>query len=237
MKSKSKFRKSYINRLIFRTIVFIIMIGIYTYYPNAFEVSKGANFIKMFSPLHIIWLIWIIDMIFQLCKMPEYWPLGSQKYWGYRFQSNKKCTDIKAIKKQMKKMNKEVIAIAISWILVVLLIAELYLNNIISYQVVILCSIAFYVCDIICVVGWCPFQKFYMHNKCCTTCRIFNWDHAMMFTPLIVIPGIWTYSLLAMALIVLTVWEVTCAVHPERFIEKTNCALQCKNCNDKLCGK
>ena len=237
MKNKSKFRKSYIKRLIFRIIIFIIMISIYIIYPNTFEVSKGINFIKMFSPLHIIWLIWMIDMILQLCKVPNYWPLGSQKYWAHRYLPNIKEIDKKIIKKHIQKMNKDSVAIAITWILVICLISGLYFSKLISYQVVILISTAFYVCDIICVIGWCPFKTFYMHNKCCTTCRIFNWDHAMMFTPLIVIPGIWTYSLVIMSLIVLTVWEIACAIHPERFLEKTNCALQCHNCKDKLCGK
>ena len=59
----------------------------------------------------------------------------------------------------------------------------------------------------------------------------------MMFLPLIVIPGLYTYSLIVMAFIVLIVWEVSCASHPERFMEKTNCALRCQNCKDKLCGK
>ena len=76
-----------------------------------------------------------------------------------------------------------------------------------------------------------------MHNKCCTTCRIFNWDHAMMFSSLIAIPGLWTYSLLFMSFSILIVWEIACSVYPERFLEKTNCALRCSNCNDKLCGK
>ena len=76
-----------------------------------------------------------------------------------------------------------------------------------------------------------------MHNKCCTTCRIFNWDHAMMFSPLIVIPSAWTYSLVLTSFVILIVWEYTCIMHPERFLEKTNCALRCHNCKDKLCGK
>ena len=237
MKNKSKFRKSYIKRLIFRIIIFVIMIGIYIFYPNTYEVSININFIKMFSPLHIIWLIWMIDMILQLCKVPKYWPLGSQKYWGHRYLPNIKELDKKIIKKHIQKMNRDSIAIAITWILIICLICGLYFSKLISYQVVILISTAFYVCDIICIVGWCPFKTFFMHNKCCTTCRIFNWDHAMMFTPLIAIPGIWTYSLVIMSLIVLTVWEIACAIHPERFLEKTNCALQCRNCKDKLCGK
>lgn len=237
MKNKSKFLKSYRRRLIFRIIIFIIMIGIYIFYPNTYKVAKGLNFIKMFSPLHIIWLIWMIDMILQLCKVPKYWPLGSQKYLKHRYLPSLKEIDKKVVKEHMKKMTKDIIPIAITWLIVIAIIAALYITNIITYQVVILCSTAFYVCDIICVIGWCPFKTFFMHNKCCTTCRIFNWDHAMMFTPLIVIPGIWTYSLVIMSLIILTIWEIACAIHPERFLEKTNCALRCKNCKDRLCGK
>ena len=237
MKNKSKFRKSYRRRLIFRIIIFIIMIGIYIFYPNTYKVAKGLNFIKMFSPLHIIWLIWMIDMILQLCKVPKYWPLGSQKYLKHRYLPSLKEIDKKTVKEHMKRMTKDIIPIAITWLLLITIIGALYLTNIISYQIVILCSVAFYVCDIICVIGWCPFKTFFMHNKCCTTCRIFNWDHAMMFTPLIVIPGIWTYSLVIMSLIILTIWEIACAIHPERFLEKTNCALRCKNCKDRLCGK
>lgn len=237
MKNKSKFRRSYIRRLIFRIIIFISMIGIYIIYPNTFKVAKGLSFIKEFSPLHIIWLIWMIDMILQLCKVPKYWPLGSQKYWGHRYIPNIKKIDRNIVKSNMKEMTKGSTSVAIAWIILLIIISTLYFTHLISYQIVILISVAFYVCDTICVVGWCPFKTFFMHNKCCTTCRIFNWDHAMMFTPLIVIPGIWTYSLLLMSIIILIVWEIACALYPERFIEKTNCALQCHNCKDRLCGK
>lgn len=237
MKNKSKFRRSYIRRLIFRIIIFISMIGIYIIYPNTFKVAKGLNFIKDFSPLHIIWLIWMIDMILQLCKVPKYWPLGSQKYWSHRYIPNIKKIDRNIVKSNMKEMTKGSTSVAIAWIILLIIISTLYFTHLISYQIVILISVAFYVCDTICVVGRCPFKTFFMHNKCCTTCRIFNWDHAMMFTPLIVIPGIWTYSLLLMSIIILIVWKIACALYPERFIEKTNCALQCHNCKDRLCGK
>ena len=237
MKNKSKFRKIYIKRLIIRIMIFLFMIGVYIWNPNTFEIALGLNIFKMFSPLHILWLIWMIDMILQLCKVPKYWPLGSQKVWGHRYLPDIIEHDKKQIKKYMKKMTKDSIRVAIIWILFVAIIDALYITNIIPYQILILISVFFYVCDIICVVIWCPFKTIFMHNKCCTTCRIFNWDHAMMFTPLIVIPGIWTYSLLIMSFIILIVWELACAIHPERFLEKTNCALRCNNCNDKLCGK
>ena len=237
MKKKSEFYKSYIRRLIIRSIILITTIIIYIYFPNTFNVVKGINFIKMFSPLHILWCIWMFDMILQLCEVPKYWPLGSQKYLKERYQPDKIEIDEKLIKKHMKKISSDSISVAISWILLLIIIYILYLTKIIPYEIVIIISTVFYVCDIICIVIWCPFKTFYMHNKCCTTCRIFNWHHAMMFTPLIIIPGIWTYSLVIMSIIIVIVWEYNCFRHPERFLEKTNCALRCHNCNDKLCGK
>ena len=234
MKNKSKFRQLYIKRIVVRIIIFIITIGIYILNPDTFNVVKGFNMIKFFSPL---WLIWMIDMILQLCKVPKYWPLGSQKYWAHRYLPDIKKINKNAIKRHMDELNNGSIAVAIIWILFVSIIDILYLTNVISYQIVILISTAFYVCDVICIVVWCPFRVIFMHNKCCTTCRIFNWDHAMMFLPLIVIPGLWTYSLLFMSILILIVWEIACALHPERFLEMTNCALRCSNCDDKLCGK
>jgi hypothetical protein len=57
----------------------------------------------------------------------------------------------------------------------------------------------------------------------------------MMFTPLLFIPHAYTWSLLAMSLIILLRWELTLWLRPERFAENTNACLACKNCDEKLC--
>ena len=59
----------------------------------------------------------------------------------------------------------------------------------------------------------------------------------MMFAPFLFIPGVFTWSLCIMAIIIFLIWEITFFVHPERFWEDTNNALSCKNCTDELCGK
>ena len=76
-----------------------------------------------------------------------------------------------------------------------------------------------------------------MKNRCCTTCRIFNWDHMMMFSPIVFIPGVFTWTLCLAAVVVFLVWEITFALHPERFWEGSNSALHCANCTDRLCGE
>ena len=57
----------------------------------------------------------------------------------------------------------------------------------------------------------------------------------MMFTPLLLIPHLYTWSLLAMSLGILARWEITLRLHPERFSEATNACLSCKSCDEKLC--
>ncbi|MBQ8537093.1 MAG: hypothetical protein IJ461_06810, partial [Clostridia bacterium] len=66
-----------------------------------------------------------------------------------------------------------------------------------------------------------------MKNRCCTTCRIFNWDHLMMFSPLVFIHSFYAQSLFLLALAVFFVWEGCILLYPERFWEQTNEALRC----------
>lgn len=87
----------------------------------------------------------------------------------------------------------------------------------------------------ICILFFCPFQTWLMKNKCCTSCRIYNWDFVMMFTPLLFIRSYATWSLFAMAFILFLRWEITLSLHPERFAENTNASLSCGCCEEKLC--
>jgi hypothetical protein len=57
----------------------------------------------------------------------------------------------------------------------------------------------------------------------------------MLCTPFLLIPSVYTYSLLILSLIILAKWEITYKLHPERFSERTNESLRCKNCTEKLC--
>ena len=98
-----------------------------------------------------------------------------------------------------------------------------------------LIALAYSVCDMICILFFCPFQTWFMKNRCCATCRIYNWDFAMMFTPLLFVPHFYTWSLLGIALALLIEWEYLLHKYPERFSESTNQCLSCANCPEKLC--
>ena len=111
----------------------------------------------------------------------------------------------------------------------------LHMAGILDDGVMLLLCCAYSVCDMICILFFCPFQTWFFKNRCCVTCRIYNWDFAMMFTPLFFVPGLYTWSLLAVAIVLLVVWEIMFFLHPERFSENTNAFLSCDGCTEKLC--
>ena len=125
--------------------------------------------------------------------------------------------------------------VAVFWALLNGLIGALYHVGVIDEGILILVSLAYGVCDMICILFFCPFQSWIMKNRCCSVCRIYNWDFAMMFTPFIFIPHVMTWSLLGVSLVLLVRWELTLKLHPERFSDRTNACISCKNCGEKLC--
>ena len=226
-------RKRYIRSLIARIIVFII--GLYMYKDGQkFEILEGNNFFKEFNVLHILWGVWMLDMILQIVPLKNKLALGSQKLFATRFKPIIEKINYEALKNYVVTTTKAAYKVFIIWTIVVVGIGLLYYFGLISKITVFMISIFFYVCDLICVLVWCPFRLL-MKNKCCTTCRIFNWDHLMMFAPLIFIGGFFSTSLVIMAIIAWLVWEVAVMIYPERFSELTNEALKCSECTDKLC--
>lgn len=131
--------------------------------------------------------------------------------------------------------NHATVMVALLWIVLNGVFGALHTLGILNDGFMLLLCCAYSVCDVICILFFCPFQSWFFKNRCCATCRIYNWDYAMMFTPLFFVPGIYTWSLLALSVMLLLKWEVTFYLHPERFSENTNGYLKCSNCTEKLC--
>ena len=226
-------RKQYFLRLYIRIIIFISCL-IMCFKPNFFNILEGMNFFKDFHILHILWLVWIYDMILQIIPIKNKVALGSQKLFANRFKPIQEKINYKALKNYIVSTTKSAYKVMILWILLIICIGILYYFGIINKIWLFMISVFFYVCDLICVLIWCPFRLL-MRNKCCTTCRIFNWDHLMMFSPLIFVGGFFSISLVVMALLSWLAWEICVLLYPERFCEMTNAALKCSKCTDKLC--
>lgn len=184
----------------------------------------------------ISWLIILIDMMLRLFPS-KIESKGCQKIFKRNYMPNVSNNE------NIKQNNMPIILIAISWIGLNGIIAALYYLGIIDKSLLLIIGLAYSVCDLICILFFCPFQTWYMKNKCCTTCRIYNWDYFMMCTPLIFVINfldmqIYDYLILIVLLvsiIILIKWEVVHKLHPERFVEETNVNLKCTNCKEKLC--
>ena len=229
----SEIRKQYVIRLILRIIVFILCF-VMCFKPKFYDILEGMNFFKEFHVLHLLWLVWIFDMVLQIIPIRNKVALGSQKLFLNRFKPIREKINSKTLKSYVKRTTALAYKVFIIWTLLILVIGILYYFNIINKIWLFMISVFFYVCDLICVLIWCPFRLI-MKNKCCTTCRIFNWDHLMMFSPLIFCGGFFAISLVVMSLLSWLVWEVCILLYPERFSEMTNASLRCSNCTDKLC--
>lgn len=122
------------------------------------------------------------------------------------------------------------------WIVLNAIVAiVLALTGNLTHEAAFLWSMFYFMFDVFSVVVWCPIQIWFMRNRCCATCQIFNWDGIMAATPLLFVGGWFGWTILALALVVLLRWEITAFRHPERFSESTNARLSCAQCTEQLC--
>ena len=233
-KDTSEIRKIYFLRLIGRIIVLLAAVLLYISDKNSFNVAEGWTFFSRFSLLHLLWGIWLWDMLLQLIPVKAHISIGSQKVFESLFKPIKEKINYNNLKQYIKDTTASAYKVMIIWIILTVVISIFHLNGVIDTGMIILISIFFYVCDLICVLIWCPFRLI-MKNKCCTTCRIFNWDHLMMFLPIISVNSFYSWSLVILSFMIWLVWELCVLIYPERFWENSNMALRCSECTDKLC--
>jgi hypothetical protein len=230
----SETRKRYIFRLICRSVVLLVCFALYALRPEEFAVLKGWNFFRGFSWLHPLWLIWALDTLQQIVPIKNKLPLGSMKLFQSRFKPIRDKINYEALRSYIVTTTRAAYKVFLLWWTLIAAIGLLYSWDIIGKTGLFLISVVFYVCDLICVLIWCPFRLM-MKNRCCTTCRIFNWDHLMMFSPMLFMGGFYGISLLVLAIAAWLVWELCVMMYPERFWDKSNLALKCSECTDKLC--
>ena len=230
----SKTRKIYFTRLFGRCLILILTVLLMIFNKQEFDIIKGWGFFERFSPLHLLWALWIWDMILQLIPVKAHISIGSQKQFSVLFRPIKEKINHKNLKKHIWQTTAAAYKVMIIWTMLNLVIGILYATNVIDVATVFVISVFFYVCDLVCILIWCPFRLI-MKNKCCTTCRIFNWDHLMMFSPFIAVCGFYTWTLVGFAAVIWLVWECCVFMYPERFWENSNMALRCSECTDKLC--
>ena len=215
-------------RLIYRSALFL---ATFVLYFAAWITGKEPIKNPWVHYPFITWLVWGVFMVEMFLRFfpSKLESPGSQKQFARNYI---KSGDVDIHIQE----NNATMLVALLWISFNAVFGALYMMHILDDGVMVLISLGYSVCDMICILFFCPFQSWFLKNKCCTTCRIYNWDYAMMFTPLFFVRDFYAWSLFAVSLILMLRWELTFYRHPERFSEKTNKYIRCEGCTEKLCA-
>jgi hypothetical protein len=226
----SKISSLHYAKLVFRWALFLAALVYYILGRRAHMDEPISQALQLPFLAAFIWAVFTIEMLLRF--FPSKWEsMGCQK----QFLRNYKPASVQRPVRPTS--TGSIIAIAVVWIAVNGLFGLMYYAGWVDDGFMLMLCLFYSVCDMICILFFCPFQAWFMKNKCCGGCRIYNWDYAMMFTPLVFLrhKSIYCWCLLAFSLALLVRWEVTAWHHPERFTEARNEALTCANCPEKLC--
>ena len=216
-------------RLVYRTLLFILLLVSYIVY----RLGRGDSVItfieKQRALLFVVWAVFVFEMVLRFFPS-EYESPGCQKQFARNYIKSGSTSIV-------VQDNNATLLVALIWIILNGSFGALHMLGIFDDGIMILIASAYSICDIICILFFCPFQTWFLKNKCCGTCRIYNWDYAMMFTPLFFVQRTYLWSLLALSVALMIRWEITFYRHPERFSENTNEYLLCRNCKEKLCSQ
>ena len=215
-------------RLVYRSLLFIMLAISYVRFRFFNEAPLLERVEDLPAIIYVTWAVFVVEMIMRFFPSRFESP-GCQKQFAQNYIKSGH-TEISIPD------NTATFLVALIWIVFNGIFGALHMMGILDDGIMILLCSAYSICDIICILFFCPFQTWFLKNKCCSTCRIYNWDYAMMFTPLFFVQKSYTWSLLALSVALLIRWEITFYLHPERFSEKTNDYLQCANCSEKLCS-
>ena len=229
-----RINKYYMCRLIGRFILACYCFGIYLTNKKLLDISSFPEWKGMYVIAGII----LVDFILRFIPF-KYHPMGMRKHVKSTFipslqykenggLSKKDEKDLEQLKKEFTKGLLFYFGLTAIWFV-------LYFLHIFGVPELFMIMMAYYVGDMICVNLFCPFRMFFMKNRCCTVCRIYNWDALFLVFPLIVVPGVLTWGLNIVAIIYTFIWELSFRTHPERFLVRTNMAIRCENCPKTLC--
>lgn len=221
----SRITAIHFGKLIFRSLLLIAAITLYILIRN--DLYPALN--KQPALLIMLWIIFFVEMVLRFIPT-NYESMGCQKQFARNYIP--KGND----EKPENLSTQKTVLVAVVWIALNAVIGILYFTGLIDEGILVLISLFYAVCDMICILFFCPFQMWIMKNRCCTTCRIYNWDYVMMFTPLVFLNNPFSISIIICAAALLIRWEIAFHKHPERFSEKTNRCLLCSECKEKLCS-
>ena len=214
-----------------------IFVGcLYLYFANPvlldsfwqFKLSDGFG-IQM-----VLWMLLLIETIYLFIPQLNR-EIGFGKFHKINYCAPKKPYEELKMLKDLQPLNKGAARMMFVWFTCAAAVGVLYFCGVIGNRGLLIWAGIYYITDLTFVIFFCPFQVFVMKNFCCVNCRIYGYGPFFIYTPLIFLNNFFSWTLFAPGILLLLVWELQVAYHPERFVKVANAALQCQNCEQRLC--
>lgn len=223
----------YLFKFSLRIIAFGIMIALYIRDKAIFYQYTVTSITEKFNFMHFMWMIFMCLMISHIFPTKVI-SMGAGKIKKSNFVPIENYSESELLR-FVHNENKKAWKSMIVWLIGNAVIGMLYFLNIIGKPELLLIVGFYFISDYICILIFCPFQTFGQKDKCCVNCRIYDWGHFFMFTPMLFIRSFYSWSLFFMGAVVIIHWEYLWTNYPERFWYGSNRTLSCAVCKDKTC--
>lgn len=230
---KTPMLKRYIFKFFLRLFVFVFIFIFYLTNKQKMYDYMVQPFWRGISPIHILWLIFMIIMLMHIFPSKRR-SMALRKSEKQTYQEKENYSQLELLE-FVQNQNLKAWTVMLVWLCFNAIFGLLYLFHVIDNADLLMLTVFYFLCDYICILFYCPFQSGIMKNRCCVNCRIYDWGHFMMFTPMLFIRNFFSWSLFFTSAIVLLKWEITYVKYPQRFWSGSNDILQCNNCKDKTC--
>ncbi len=235
----TRMMKWYLLKFAVRIAIFVFVLLTYLFHKQWLVDMMTRKFFAQyvggygFNILQVLWVMFMVMMIRHLFPK-DFFTMALRKGESNTYDEKEGYQEIELLH-FVQRQNLRSWIVLLVWLLFNAVFALLYLIGILDSTDLLMLTVFYFLCDYICILLFCPFQSFIMKNRCCVNCRIYDWGHFMMFTPMLFIRNFFSWSLFFTSLVVLIRWEIVYAMHPERFWNGSNKTIQCQNCKDKTC--
>ncbi len=225
--------RRYLVKLLFRIALFGSVLLLYLRHKELIMQFMTQTITRGISIIHVLWIVFMVVMLSHLFPRDRLsMALLKGKEENYREVPGYQRLELL---EYVQSMNNKAWRVMLVWLVFNGIWGLLYLVGVVDTADLLMLTVFYFLSDYICILFFCPFQNMIMGNKSSINCRINDWAHFMMFTPMLFIKNFFSWSLFFTSCVVLIHWELVYAKHPERFWEGSNQTLRCQNCQDKTC--
>ena len=167
---KTKMMTNYLIKFAIRIIVFVLVLVLYLCNkPLMYQLMTQPIWMGI-TPIHVLWLLFMGMMFLHIFPMKQVTMalLKSEKKEYVPQEQYSKAELFDYIKEQNAKAWK----VMLIWLCFNAIFGVLYLFERIDIADLLMLTVFYFLCDYICILLFCPFQKWIMKNSCCVNCRM-----------------------------------------------------------------